>query len=39
MDQSGPTLKAFLEDATDPGIWIAADGWAGYDGLVIQNDR
>ena len=32
-DQSGPTLKAFLEDATDPGTWIAADGWAGCDGL------
>ncbi len=25
-DQSGPTLKAFLKDATDPGTWIAADG-------------
>ena len=33
MDQSGPTLKAFLEDAAYPGIWIAADGWAGCDGL------
>ena len=33
MDQSGPTLKAFLEDAAEPGTWIAADGWAGYDGL------
>ena len=33
MDQSGPTLKAFLEDATEPGTWIAADGWAGCDGL------
>ena len=32
-DQFGPTLKAFLEDATAPGTWIAADGWAGYDGL------
>ena len=26
MDQSGPMLKAFLKDATDPGTWIAADG-------------
>ena len=33
MDQSGPALKAFLEDATEPGTWIAADGWAGCDGL------
>ena len=33
MDQSSPTLKAFLEDATDPGTWIAADGWADGDGL------
>ena len=32
-DQSGPTLKAFLEDSTAPGTWIAADGWAGCDGL------
>ena len=32
-DQSGPTLKALLEDSTDPGTWIAADGWAGCDGL------
>ena len=31
MDQSGSTLKAFLEDSTDPGTWTAADGWAGYD--------
>ena len=39
MDQSGPTLKAFLEDATEPGTWIAADGWADCDGLGIENDR
>ena len=32
-DQSGPTLKAFLEDSTAPGTWIVTDGWAGYDGL------
>ena len=33
MDQSGPTLKAFLKDATAPGTWIVTDGWAGCDGL------
>ena len=33
MDQSGPTLKAFLEDAAEPGTWIVTDGWAGCDGL------
>ena len=27
-DQSGPTLKAFLEDPTAPGTWTAADGGA-----------
>ena len=36
MDQSGPTLKAFLKDATEPGTWIAADGWAGCDGLSLR---
>ena len=32
-DQSGPTLKAFLEDAAEPGTWTAADSWADCDGL------
>ena len=31
MDQSGPTLRAFLKDATAPGTCIVTDGWVGYD--------
>ena len=33
MDQSGPTLKAFVRNATAPGTCTLTDGWAGYEGL------
>ena len=33
MDQSGPTLKAFVRSATALGTWTTADGWASYEGL------
>ena len=36
MDQSCPTLKAFVNDAPAPGTWIVTDGRAGYEGLENQ---
>ena len=33
MNQSGPTLKALVRNATAPGTCTLTDGWAGYEGL------
>lgn len=32
-DASAPSLRAFLEEAVEPGALVITDGWSGYAGL------